>query len=87
MIRPLALLIAALLTLAGCGEDTLPTTLPGNPGEAAYVDSVELVFLESYPVQVRAIVGGNLPTPCHTVGRRVGEIGTGGRSVDYPFTI
>lgn len=32
---------------------------------AAFVDSVEILLLESYPVQVRLQVTGSLPTPCH----------------------
>ena len=31
----------------------------------AFVEDVQFVFLESYPVQVRATIVGNLPTPCH----------------------
>ncbi len=30
-----------------------------------FVNRVEFVFLESFPVQVRAIIFGDLPTPCH----------------------
>lgn len=57
---------------------TPSTTLLGDPRGPVYVDSVELVFMESYPVQVRAIVAGNLPTPCHTADWRVGETGADG---------
>jgi hypothetical protein len=38
-----------------------------------YVDGVEFIFLESYPVQVRAIIRGSVPTPCHTAQAVVGE--------------
>ncbi|MBV6396375.1 MAG: hypothetical protein HFACDABA_01973 [Anaerolineales bacterium] len=31
----------------------------------AYVDSVELLTLESYPLQFALILKGSLPTPCH----------------------
>jgi hypothetical protein len=35
--------------------------LPGN----VYIDSSEILLLESYPVQVKLHLTGNLPTPCH----------------------
>lgn len=31
----------------------------------AYVNSAQLVIMESYPVQVSLAVSGDLPTPCH----------------------
>lgn len=77
----LAMALAALATACGDakadpGEPTNPTT--GNPRVAlglAYVEDVELAFLESYPVQVRATITGNLPTPCHTVRSDLEEDG------------
>jgi hypothetical protein len=74
----LALTIAAVL-FAACGDDdgATPTTEPPDAGDMihseAFVDSVEFIYLESYPVQVRAMVAGNLPTPCHQVAWEVGE--------------
>ncbi len=66
-------------TTSSTTSSTKPsTTLLGDPRGPVYVDSVELVFMESYPVQVRAIVAGNLPTPCHTADWRVGETGADG---------
>lgn len=49
---------------------------PGNkfsprPGDdqlsraAAYLNTAELAILESYPVQVKLYLNGQLPTPCH----------------------
>jgi len=38
-------------------------------GEAAYVESIDAVFLESFPLQVHAIVKGNLPDGCTTIQR------------------
>jgi hypothetical protein len=80
-VLPLLLILAVLA--AGCfqirfglGPDTpddgdqTTTTRPPVPGGlrgAAYVDSVEILLLESWPVQVRALVKGSLPTPCHTL--------------------
>ena len=33
-------------------------------GESAYVDSADILFLESFPLQVHAVVKGNLPDGC-----------------------
>jgi len=55
----------------GDQADQTTTTSPGEPAAVrspVYVDSVEVLLLESYPVQVRALVRGNLPTPCHSLG-------------------
>jgi hypothetical protein len=46
---------------------TTRPTVPGALRGAAYIDSVDLLQLESWPVQVRALVKGSLPTPCHTL--------------------
>lgn len=42
-----------------------------KPGDAtlergiAYIEDVEILLLESYPVQIRLLLTGNLPDPCH----------------------
>jgi len=36
-------------------------------GENAIVESVEIIFLESFPLQVHAVILGNLPDGCTTV--------------------
>ena len=44
-----------------------------SPGDAnllrstAFIDSVQLLILESYPVQINLQLTGGLPTPCHTL--------------------
>lgn len=59
------------VTTTAVTSTTTTTTAPGDPtsppGDRSpvFVDDVKLVMLESYPVQVRAIVTGSLPTPCH----------------------
>lgn len=84
MRKPVLLLVIALAVVAaGIGlawaaladdpvaHDPTTTTRPDGPGATrgpAYVDSVQLLFLESWPVQVRAVVRGSLPTPCHRLG-------------------
>jgi inhibitor of cysteine peptidase len=81
MRKTVLLLVPALAVLAtGCfgirwasppngpGGDGTTTTRPSTPGAVrgpVYVDSVDVLLLESYPVQVRALVKGTLPTPCH----------------------
>jgi hypothetical protein len=71
-------LIAVFLT--GCGTLPTPSTLltaingqtpPGSPGteatpvtDLATVDSVEIRILESFPVQVQAVIRGSLPDGC-----------------------
>ncbi|MBM3151346.1 MAG: hypothetical protein FJZ96_03935 [Chloroflexi bacterium] len=43
---------------------------PGDEGllkDVIYLDAAGLLFLESYPVQVRLSLTGNLPTPCHSL--------------------
>lgn len=52
----------------GGSDQSTTTTRPTPPGAVRgplYVDSVEVLLLESYPVQVRALIKGTLPTPCH----------------------
>ena len=68
----LALAIAAVLFGACGNDDGSPDVNAGTRGPA-FVESVEFVYLESYPVQVRAVVTGSLPTPCHELAWEVGE--------------
>jgi len=80
MKRTLILILAASLLAAACGRaDAGPS--PGTPtgDEAVFVDDVQILLLESWPVQVRAVVRGHLPTPCHTLGWRVGDPDADGR--------
>lgn len=54
-----AFVLAVLLP--GCAPE------PGNVGdrEPVYIDSADLLIAESFPVQVRLHLIGNLPSPCH----------------------
>jgi inhibitor of cysteine peptidase len=47
-------------------EPELPATGPGEGeiGQNAYIDEIEVLILESFPVQVNVIVRGNLPDGC-----------------------
>lgn len=61
--------LAALVLVAATGNLTQAsgsTTAAGDPGPV-YVDSTEILYLESYPVQVELLVNGSLPTPCHEI--------------------
>jgi hypothetical protein len=40
-----------------------------------FVDYAEILYLESFPVQVRLFVQGSLPTPCHQVQWAVEDLG------------
>lgn len=72
--RLFAFLCALAVLVSACaGEDpgsndgsTTTTTLGGIEGPV-FVDSTEILYLESFPVQVRLVVQGSLPTPCHQV--------------------
>jgi hypothetical protein len=72
--------VLLFLFLAACaGADTPVTSQPADPqpvptstrdlGDmqegAVFIDSSELLIMESYPVQINLHVVGNLPTPCH----------------------
>jgi hypothetical protein len=38
-------------------------------GEAAYIESMDIVFLESFPLQVHAVLKGNFPDGCTSIHR------------------
>jgi inhibitor of cysteine peptidase len=80
----LGIAFAALPGDSTADDDQTTTTPPAQPGAVrgpVYVDSVELVLLESYPVQVHASVKGNLPTPCHRLAWDLSEPDASGRIV------
>jgi hypothetical protein len=57
-------LIVAASLLAGLLTACAPQA--EDPGaQPVYIDSADLLIAESYPVQVRLHLVGNLPTPCH----------------------
>jgi hypothetical protein len=39
-----------------------------SEAERAFIDTIEIKILESFPVQVHVLVSGSLPTPCHHLG-------------------
>ena len=55
-------------------DDTpLPPEVPADGqmeiGQAAMVESVDVLMLESWPLQVNAVIKGNLPDGCTTIHR------------------
>lgn len=101
LLLALAVLSAGCFQLnlvSGPGDGDEPaTTLPGNDGRPTttlpiagrfpvYIDGVEFVMLESWPVQVRAIVRGNLPTPCQALAWNLAEPDADGRIVLTVFS-
>lgn len=66
MKKLLPLLAVIALLMAACSDEgAAPTTTTSDDRSPVYIDSVEFLYLESLPVQVRAVISGNLPTPCH----------------------
>jgi hypothetical protein len=61
--------LALSLVAVACGDDDATTTSTDPDSTidrgAVFLGTVEFLYLESYPVQVQAILVGNLPTPCH----------------------
>ena len=56
---------------SGTPSDGLPPIYAPRPGDDAllrggvYLDSTDLLAMESFPVQYSLTLKGNLPTPCH----------------------
>ncbi len=57
----------------GTGDGSTTTTTLGGVEGPVFVDFTDILYLESFPVQVRLVVRGSLPTPCHQVQWAVGD--------------
>ena len=63
------LIILAMVLLAGCAPGALGDS-PAQNGSGlfirgeAVVENVEIIFLESFPLQVHMVASGYLPDPC-----------------------
>lgn len=68
-----ALLALTLMSTASIAATDEPQHDP------VYVDGTEILYLESFPVQVQLLVDGALPTPCH---EPAWEVADGETSVD-----
>jgi len=83
MTKQLAIIFLLLVAALAVGFLIYKITLPhpeiiqvkdeGVTYGDAYVDSVDLVYLESFPVQIQAKVAGNLADPCTEIAE-VNEI-------------
>ncbi|MEX2143773.1 MAG: hypothetical protein WD740_04205 [Anaerolineales bacterium] len=68
----LILLLTVAASLTGCAAPD--ATSPSEPmGGAVFIDSADLLIMESYPVQISLHIVGNLPTPCHEFWVSVGQ--------------
>lgn len=70
--------LGALLLLATTGGSIHATESTATSAEPSpvYIDSTDILYLESYPVQVNLVVKGSLPTPCHEPAYEVQDLGT-----------
>ncbi|MFV1860058.1 MAG: hypothetical protein ACC647_12005, partial [Anaerolineales bacterium] len=75
------------------GEFRLGGGAQGGAGEGGfvrgpvYVDETELIFLESFPVQVELVLRGSLPTPCATLEWRAETPDEQGRIMVEAFSL
>ncbi len=69
--------LALLISVAAMGYATgaSGSTPEGGDPSPVYVETTQILYLESYPVQVQLLVTGNLPTPCHEVAYEVQDRG------------
>lgn len=68
---------ACALVAGSCGGPSVgqpTTTVDGQVGKV-FADQVDIVYMESAPVQVRLEVSGSLPTPCHQAKWEVDDRG------------
>jgi hypothetical protein len=80
------LLLAVLLSACGGADQPLDSTTPTTPTTApveipddagpVFVETTDILLMESFPVQVALHVTGNLPTPCHEAVWKVEDDGT-----------
>ncbi len=63
-------------TLPADDDPILPAPQPVDAGLSignAYLESTDLLILESYPIQVNLYLSGNLPTPCHHLRVKIND--------------
>jgi hypothetical protein len=61
------LVLLASFVLSGCAALSRAETVPEEPaegGQGIFIDSVEALILESWPVQVQVVIRGNLADGC-----------------------
>lgn len=81
--RRLSLALALTVLLAACGDTANETTTTSAPGDVipddagpVFVETTDILLMESFPVQVALRVTGSLPTPCHRAVWEVSDNGT-----------
>lgn len=71
-----SLATAILLIGAVANGGIAASDVPADDGIGpVYVESTDILYLESWPVQVVLNVRGNLPTPCHELAYEVQDLG------------
>jgi inhibitor of cysteine peptidase len=84
MLRIFVVLIIAAVVVAACGAQTAEAP-PATPPEAqtpsgdtvhgeAIVDEIDILILESFPVQVNVVARGNLPDGCTEIDEIISEL-------------
>lgn len=58
------LVLLGVFALAGCDDGVEEEPLDGDTGSDYFVERIDVQILESFPVQVQAVVSGNLPDGC-----------------------
>lgn len=73
MRRELITLLMIAIFLAACAPTAVVNPTPDGEKGPVFVSSAELLIMESFPVQVRLHITGDLPTPCHRFQAEVFE--------------
>jgi len=70
-ILPLLIFVTGVIYFAvqsGRKNQDSEVVKPDEKSVLALVDEIDILVLESFPVQIRATVKGNLPSPCFEIG-------------------
>lgn len=70
----LTLLLVACTALSPTVTPQSVATVPNASLGNVYIDAANLLMLESFPIQLRLALAGNLPTPCHQLGYEIAAV-------------